>query len=337
MYFYPKKGEYLRKLVVIEDREQLIRFYWYLRSQDIDAWIDTEDQTNSTIWLCDEGKRSSAIELYDEFKQAPSDPKYESLARKSKKSFENLQKEQSRRKQAHKETFLSIVLADYSCTFSCLLACVIVFLFQAIDPQSIIFQYLAYSTDPNSLFIKNFSEISRGQIWRLVTPIFMHGDFIHLLFNLYWFFQFGKVIEENFSSKRLFFLILFVASVSNTAFYLISGPHFLGISGVNYGLLTYLWSMNELDSKSRGLIDTQTVFIFVVFYCIGLVLTLIGMGVANSIHGVGALMGAVIGSFHSDSSMKYFKKTLLTSDNQQRTMLAIALFSAGILLDYVIY
>ena len=45
-------------------------------------------------------------------------------------------------------------------------------------------------------------QVRKGDVWRLVTPIFLHGGWIHLLFNMYMFFQFGALIETRKGTWR---------------------------------------------------------------------------------------------------------------------------------------
>ena len=40
------------------------------------------------------------------------------------------------------------------------------------------------------------SSLAKGELWRVITPIFGHFDGLHLIFNMIMFFQFGALIES---------------------------------------------------------------------------------------------------------------------------------------------
>ena len=49
------------------------------------------------------------------------------------------------------------------------------------------------------------------QPYQFVTHIFMHGDFTHLLFNMFAFWMFGRVLEQVWGSKRFFIYFIVTA------------------------------------------------------------------------------------------------------------------------------
>lgn len=90
-----------------------------------------------------------------------------------------------------------------------------------------------------------FEKIKQGEIWRLLSPIFLHAHLFHLFFNVVWLFFFGTLIEQKIGSFRYIFLIILTALVSNMAQYLMSGPRFLGISGVLMGLIGFIFARKK--------------------------------------------------------------------------------------------
>ena len=88
-------------------------------------------------------------------------------------------------------------------------------------------------------------EIWHGEIWRLITPIFMHvGGITHLVVNCMWMFIFGTLIEKRQGFWFFLLLVLGVAIPSNLAQYVVRGPAFGGMSGVMCGLLGYNYDVS---------------------------------------------------------------------------------------------
>ena len=51
-----------------------------------------------------------------------------------------------------------------------------------------------------------YPENPNFKIWQLVTHMFMHGNFTHILFNMFALFIFGSVLEMYLGQKRFLFL-----------------------------------------------------------------------------------------------------------------------------------
>jgi hypothetical protein len=70
----------------------------------------------------------------------------------------------------------------------------------------------------------------------------------------------------------------------------------VGLSGVGYGLWGMLWILEQRDGRFAGSVDTRTSQMFIGWFFLCIFLTVTGvMRVANVAHGVGALMGILLG------------------------------------------
>lgn len=85
------------------------------------------------------------------------------------------------------------------------------------------------------------STLASGQIWRLITPDFLHFSWTHIIFNSVMLWFLGSQIEWFDGRTRLLVLFLVTSLLSNGLQYIISGPLFGGLSGVVYGILGYCW------------------------------------------------------------------------------------------------
>lgn len=148
-----------------------------------------------------------------------------------------------------------------------------------------------FIADPNSA---GFQSILEGQLWRLLTPVFIHFGVLHILFNMMWLWDLGGTIER---MKGWPFFAGFVFSVgiaSNIAQFIIDGsPYFGGMSGVVYGLLGYVWISGKRNPQSGFGLHSQTAIMMFGWY----VLCWTGLlgPVANWAHTMGLMLGIAIG------------------------------------------
>ncbi|THB73322.1 MAG: rhomboid family intramembrane serine protease [Gammaproteobacteria bacterium] len=144
-----------------------------------------------------------------------------------------------------------------------------------------------------SLYKSGLPELQRGQIYRLITPIFLHFSVMHIVFNMVAMYFLGAVIE--FKQKRWFYivLILVLAVFSNILQYFVDGPRFGGMSGVIYGFFGYIWMQQKFNPRFGLFLEKQVIIMVVAWY----VLCFTGLvgPVANTAHTVGLLSGIFFG------------------------------------------
>jgi membrane associated rhomboid family serine protease len=152
-------------------------------------------------------------------------------------------------------------------------------------------QWLGMDASPLYSNYKTF----RGQLWRPFTSAFLHANAIHLIFNISWLLPFGGKLERVFGSGRFAGMVLLLAVASDLPEYaLFAGG--IGLSGVVYGLFSFLYVLQKNDERFQTALEPGTIKLFVgwFFFCIALTVTKI-MPIGNVAHGAGALIGAILG------------------------------------------
>lgn len=148
--------------------------------------------------------------------------------------------------------------------------------------------------------VKELPEVMHGQLWRLITPAFIHFGFIHILFNMMWLKDLGTVIEKRYSALTLLWLFLGIGIVSNLAQFYFAGPAFGGMSGVVYGLLGYVWMRSVFDPMSGFSLPKQVVIMMLIWFVLCVVKII--PDVANYAHGAGLIMGVAWGFIGSKAA-----------------------------------
>ncbi len=73
-----------------------------------------------------------------------------------------------------------------------------------------------WGTDLNGILGMYFPKSEYFRPWQVITHMFMHGNFFHLLFNMYALFIFGVILEQVWGSKR--FLLYYLITGLGAAF-----------------------------------------------------------------------------------------------------------------------
>lgn len=155
-----------------------------------------------------------------------------------------------------------------------------------------------------------FEKIRQGEFWRVVTPTFLHADLFHLLFNMVWLYVIGKQIEQRIGGTRYLLMIFIAAVLSNTAQYLMTGPSFLGFSGVLCAMLSFIW-MRQQKAAWEGYQLQRSTWMFILFFIFTMVgiqfLSFLaeiyahvdlGVGIANTAHLMGFASGFLMGTLN---------------------------------------
>ncbi len=190
-------------------------------------------------------------------------------------------------------------------TFSITIFCVILFVLSYSEMGKRL-QEIMFMGSPETGFLY---EIRHGQIWRLITPIFIHLSILHILFNMLLFKDLGYLIENKFGKNELLTLIGISGIVSNLAQYFVSGPQFGGMSGVLYAMLGFVWVYKKIHHDFEYALPGRDITIMVGW----LLLCLTGFlgPIANTAHAGGLFVGMLFAIYKAPEKwgrlhIKYF-------------------------------
>lgn len=333
----------MRRFWTSANRDEVTHFSALLKSHGIKTFVETTREADwdketfaclsFSLWIDDERDIPKAKELFSTFsfkQDAPSPPHHAKVTPLASFIKQSLHVQENTK--AHERKGFPIL------TYLLTLLCILCFIGTIVTGQdtslSPLQAYLLFDDlritphweglisfiDPNGGSLSSstpllFESIRHGQLWRLCTPIFLHANLLHLVFNMIWVISLGSMIELRTRALRYLLLIFAIATISNTAQYLVSGPAFLGISGVICGMAGFVTTRQRLAPWESYPLPHQA-YQFLIFW-VWLLIALSGamlflalqgvtfaIGFGNTAHVSGLLAGKILGRFSFFSSAK---------------------------------
>jgi len=144
--------------------------------------------------------------------------------------------------------------------------------------------------------VKANTLIAQGQLWRLITPIFVHLGLTHFFFNAYSLYQIGRSVERFFGTPR-FTLIFFLTGLSASVLSLLLNPSpAAGASGAIFGLVGAETSFLYLNREVLGEFGKRSLTSMLIVIGINLLIGLQAR-IDNWAHLGGLIGGLVLGWF----------------------------------------
>jgi GlpG protein len=276
----------MRKLTSRDDRREAQFLQDALVGGEVPASLKLEAEGGFGVWVHAQADLPMAQELLEAYEADPRDPRIRELAERAsaKRKVTGARQQEAERRVATAQREMERVRAAPGVGTVSL-------------GMIVLSGIVAYFTDVGEqhggLFAFNWGAILQGEVWRLVLPAFFHMGWMHLIFNLMWIHQLGSAIEFHFRSRYLFLqaLVFGVGGVLAEGF--ISHASAMGLSGVVYGLLGFVWVRGRLDDRSPMKI-TQSTVIFMLFWMLLGFLKVMPM--ANWAHAGGLVLGMLWGA-----------------------------------------
>ncbi|MBI1913787.1 MAG: rhomboid family intramembrane serine protease [Planctomycetes bacterium] len=254
------------------------------------------------LWVCDEDKVPRAREEYQAFLSNPTDERFHRA---------EASKEAPAPQPAAPVTGRPAAGPQRSLTFLLIAASILVtVLFHSPQEKKVVYKYL-FITEIHLLgeppWDPTLPELRHGELWRLITPAFIHSNQLHILFNMIWLFLLGTQLELRYGIGRFALLVVLMAAPSHLCQYFFStivlegwvpvvtrsSPAFGGMSGVVYGLFGFVW-MKAVYEPGCGLYVSPTNIVVMMLWLILCMTGAVGP-IGNTAHLVGLAVGMLSG------------------------------------------
>ena len=290
----------MRTIGNLASEKAAARFSDFLFIRGIENQFEPEDDGTFSLWIIDEEHLARAAELLATFRRDPGAPDFEVSDAAEKKRRADEQAATSRLSTVADADRLAyegqFVPAPYL-TYLLIAASVAVAIYSNLGENTGALHHLLITeirVEGDFLtWSPGLVEVRAGQVWRLVTPIFVHFGLLHIVFNMMMLKDLGAFIERRFGALYMLGIVVVSGVLSNAGQFLWSGPVFGGMSGIVYALFGFLWMRGKHDPTASFRLNPSTVYSLIGWF----VICVFGIipHVANVCHGVGLGVGMAWG------------------------------------------
>ncbi|MFT3788030.1 MAG: rhomboid family intramembrane serine protease [Tepidisphaeraceae bacterium] len=304
----------MRLIGTLSTESDARRFCDYLLTVSMPAHVEEGSDGAWQVWVEHDDHLDAATNELHAYTANPNDPKYATVHLTAKKLRDSAGKKAARRQAQFTDvrtTWARGASGEYATPISAFLigAAMLITLgtgFGQSESSNAIWlmDKLLFQARPvNGVFNGMFASIRAGEVWRLVTPIFLHFDVTHILFNALFMWRFGVIIESRKGSLFFTGLVLISAMLSCSAEALWTthgwSPRpwaaFGGLSGVNYALFGYAWVRGHLAPREGIAAAPFDVGLMLTWLVLCMFTTFVGQqSVANAAHLGGLVTGCAI-------------------------------------------
>lgn len=282
-------------------------FVDHLLALGIKARLDERPEGHD-VWIYNEDQVARAREELGGYLAAPNDPRFQRAARAAeaaRREERRLDRQFRKNDRAVSDQWGPPSFRRRPLTITLVALCALVFLLQRsshgrwIDEN---FLFTTFHHDEQGREVDDgLGPILEGQVWRLITPIFLHSvqNPLHIIFNMMCLVYLGTMIELRRGSTRLLLLVLIAAAVSNLGQYfhdlraLDHAVRFGGFSGVAYAQFGYIW-MKGVYEPEQGMRATPNLVNWALLWLVICMTGLLGP-IANAAHVMGLISGMALG------------------------------------------
>jgi len=293
----------MRMLHLFDDARAAETLSDALYADGVETTVRETRDDQYALWVVDETQMDAAKAMLARFQASPADPIFEERQRaaRARRKAEEAKEKKSRHRVEKMRDQLAQADATPTVTYGLMVFTVGLFMLDLARPE--IGRALgahAFGFDVGARIV----DLATHRPWVFFSSLFVHSGVLHIAFNVMWIRDLGTALERAHSSLWLLVATLTFGVMGVLAELAWTGAAAIGLSGVVYGLLGYMYVRGRLD-LGFPLQPSRTTMIWMMgWFAICFLLP----GVANGAHAGGLASGALWGYLASGHLRRRLRK-----------------------------
>ena len=181
------------------------------------------------------------------------------------------------------------------------------------------------------------SLIEFGQVWRLITPVFLHGSILHLVMNMYGLYVLGRGLEMYYGHGRFLLLYFLSAFAGNVLSFVLTDASSLGASTAIFGLLAaravFIYQNRKLYGPNR---TRQAIINLILVLFINLAYGFMYATIIDNMGHIGGFLGGIFFAWQGGPLLRVSGQPPFFDIVDARKKREVTLASLAVLIGFII-